>query len=117
MQSSGLFRDRSWNVNRLRLELAKPLGRTPRPFWGHERHFGDVCCKSVHHLIADMTRHTAIGRNGPNGDIHFAAKNASTHRQPGGAKSCGIGLDPCRVAANELGLEPSADREIRTCRH
>ena len=54
---------------------------------------------------------------GPNGDIHFAAKNASTHRQPGGAKGCGIGLDPCRVAANELGLEPSADREIRTCRH
>jgi len=31
-------------------------------------------------------------------------------RQPGGAKGCGIGLDPCRVAASELGLEPSADR-------
>ena len=52
-------------------------------------------------------------REGPNGDIHFAAKNASTHRQPGGAKGCGIGLDPCHVAANEL----SDDREIRACRH
>ena len=41
------------------------------------------------------------------GDLRYtfesgAPKNASTHWQLGGAKGRGIGLDPCRVAANEL---------------
>jgi hypothetical protein len=36
---------------------------------GHQRHLREVRHKSVHHLIADIARRTAIGRNGPTGDI------------------------------------------------
>ena len=84
---------------------------------GQTRSFGDVRVMSAQAPIANIERTSRHFAFGPLGDIHFAAKNASTHRESGGAKGIHIGLDLCRVAANELGLKPPADREIRTCHH
>ena len=61
-----------------------------------------------------------VRRNEPtrcaNDNISRRSKARSTHRKPGGAKGRGIGFNLCRIAATELGLEPSGDREIRAGR-
>ena len=58
-----------------------------------------------------------VHTEGPGGDIHLATERRPNLLEVQRREEHHIGLDLSCIAANELGLEPPADREIRTGRH